>query len=167
MKENKNNVYTILDTRDYPTYEDYVQDCEENGNEVYEEDSREYWHWVSDMTQMDLEDALSNIEYSPDAKCPCIVTGTLGLWNGRPTIHPTRCESLRKAVEKCMRSGDDAKVTYDNGVIKVEVYHHDGTNYFEIRKLSKRGLSVTDNWYSDAVECEVKSYWTAKVASVY
>lgn len=167
MEKKDKNVYVLMDTRDYPTYEDYVDYCEVNDCEPQGEDSNDYWEYVAECQQIWQEDELSNMDYSKDGKCPCLITGELGLWNGRPTIYPTRAESMSKAVMRCARSGDDFKVTFNHGVIEVDVMHHDGTNHFEIRKLSKRGIKVTDNWTSDAVQCEVKPYWLAKFKGIF
>ena len=65
-----------------------------------------------------------------------VVTGSLGLWNGR---HSGICETfdnLFAALSKCSADAYDIVVKYENNALHFEAHHHDGTNIFEIRNLS-------------------------------
>ena len=90
-----------------------------------------------------------------------MITGSLGLWNGRPTIAPVLCNNLVEAIEKCFGSCDDLEVNLENGHLEVLAKHHDGTNCFEIHILSKKGLREVERpkytWCGE--EYEPKPYW--------
>lgn len=166
VKKRKNVQYVMCDTTEIFPYESYVEECKINGIEPEDEDSSDYWEWVGETQTRYYQDELLNLAYFKDKDAPCLITGTLGLWNGNPDIYPTYCNNVREAIKKCFRSGDDIKLSYNNGVYECEVYHHDGTNSFCIHKLSKRGLQVVEAWGTNAKECEVKDYWFVKFAEV-
>lgn len=154
--------YTICDTMETPDYSSYLEYCEANEFEPQGENSNDYWDFVSDCRTMEIEDMRDNMKYSKQCNEPVLITGSLGLWNGSPSIYPTRCETLYEAIQRCFGSCDDLKVEYENGVVYVKAYHHDGTNCFEIHKLSKKGIDATDSWFGATKDTEVKGYWLAK-----
>ncbi len=144
-------------------YEDYLEYCESNEIEPQDEDSNDYWDWVSDMISLDIEDAYSNIDCNQDANTMVVITGTLGLWYGNPEIDPVFVESeseyhhttkqrsyssaLSLAIKKCAEGMDDVECYLDDetGCVEVIGHHHDGTNRFCIRKLSEFGKSAKDD----------------------
>ena len=156
-------IFTMLDT--YSTsyeYSDYVDFCEANEITPEPENSNAYWEWVSDERQREIDDFMLNLRYAKINEEPVLITGTLGLWNGRKEIYPMLLESseyeqdsngkwryknpaIRKAVEKCMHGVDDVKVEYNNGEIIVNGYHHDGTNILTIHKLNDKGKRTVFN----------------------
>ena len=83
---------------------------------------------------MDMED----VAYQISQKfwlCDFVVSGYLGLWNGRPRINNTLFGSFRKALDACLSSADDVVISYDNWGIYVKAMHHDGTNCFTISPI--------------------------------
>ena len=163
MKRNIKN-YVLYDDTTVPEYSEYVEHCRINGHEIEGENSQAYWDFASRYHENDWDDLKVNLKCSKEANQPVLLLGTLGLWNGKRTIFPTRCENLMQAIEKCVGRGvDNMKVYVENGIVYVEAYHHDGTNYFEIYKLSSKGLSATSKWYDGNAGCEdYKGYWLAK-----
>ena len=159
----KNIKYTLIDTTDRPSYSDYVHFCKANDFEPKGEDSDDYMSYVHETQSMWYNDEMDNIKFSKENDSPVIITGTLGLWNGTKVIYPVRCDTLHEAVEKCIGSSDDAKVMFEDGIIYVEAYHHDGTNKFSVEKLSKRGLKATENWDGPCLSrVDAGKGWTAK-----
>lgn len=155
--------FVLFDTMEDFSYEDYKEDCICNNREPQGEDSQDYWDYVSYMRQTYYEEAMSEVKHAKELNTPVLITGTLGLWNGRPNIYPQRDENVHDAIQRCWgRDIQDMDVTFEDGVFYVKAYHHDGTNCFEIHKLSKRGINVTEDWYQGRNECEVKNYWLAK-----
>ena len=65
-----------------------------------------------------------------------IVVGKLGLWNGTfdggKVIH-----GLKNSVHECFE--DYNEIYYEGKMLKVKAIHHDGTNYFKIKQLTKKG----------------------------
>lgn len=157
--------YVLCDTAVIPEYEEYLEHCRANDIEPQEEDSDDYWDYVTFMQELEMRDLKENLKYSSQNNTPVLITGTLQLWNGKPEIYPMRCESLWDAIRRCSNSNsiDKIRVEYDNGVVRVHASHHDGTNVFEIHKLSKKGIQTSENWYNNTnKDCEVKGYWLAK-----
>lgn len=72
-----------------------------------------------------------------------LIQGTLGLWDGRKGVAST-ATSLKNAISKCINTGDDFKIYFDEGYDKKEhlfisVSHHDGTNFFILYALTAKG----------------------------
>ena len=85
-------------------------------------------------------DLLDNIKhYSKYGNSPCVIMGSLGLWNGRHNIYTTKCDDLVSAINKCVGSAQNVVIRLNNGYIEVNAMHHDGTNCFEIHILNKLG----------------------------
>ena len=77
-----------------------------------------------------------------------VVTGSLGLWDGR---HGGICETfdnLYDALSKCATDAYDIVVKYENNAIEFECHHHDGVNCFEIRNISSETYDKI-NWWDD------------------
>lgn len=132
----------LLTTDSGLSYEDYLDFCEDNGIEPAEEDSQAFYDWVSETESMYLDDEWEDLKnLLPDT--PCLVTGTLGLWNGNPTIEPFITDNLSDAVNKCVSGSDawDYELSYSDGdkCFNLECRHHDGTNCFSIYPLDSDG----------------------------
>lgn len=75
----------------------------------------------------------------------CILMGAVGLWNGNyaaGTIFTNFDEMYRKATRDC----DSVKIWDENGHLYLECSHHDGTNCFEIKIMTKKGIEYYENW---------------------
>lgn len=140
----KHGTFTILksevDTDDFAR-EDYEAYCEDNYLEAG--DDEEFFDWCAEETQANYEADMDNIESCREYNVPVVVTGTLGLWWGNPEIVPQRFDSVADAIHSCIERSDsnDVLVEFNNGVITVDCYHHDGCNCFSIRALSKKGIA--------------------------
>lgn len=136
--------FTILksevDTDDF-TREDYEAYCEDNGIEPG--DDEEFLDWCAEETQFNYEADMDNIESCDEYNVPVALTGTLGLWWGHPEIRPERFESVADAIRRCVIGSDceDVLAEFNDGVITVDCYHHDGCNSFTIKALSKKGIA--------------------------
>jgi hypothetical protein len=156
--------YVLIDDTYIPEYKEYVEYCRVNEIEPDDEDSQDYWDYVSEFQQMEWDDLSLNMAHAEQCKCPVIITGKLGLWNGSPDIYPVRCEDLYSAIRKCYgKDIDNLKAEVENGVVHVYAYHHDVTNHFQIYRLSKKGIKTTESWNNNtAPNEECKGYWLAK-----
>ena len=143
----------LFDSRRDIDYEEIKEICEGNNLEVPEEGD-----WQSDNYQTAediarecdeeyLQDDLLSATCNDDYK---ILTGVLGLWDGKHEIRYTITkDDLDEMVKQCLRKSDalDYKVKLENGALTIYCYHHDGCNIFEIRKLSKKGMkALIDNY---------------------
>ena len=81
---------------------------------------------------------------------PVVIIGQLGLWNGPHKVTPTKCKTILEAVYKCIKEMDEVEIYEDQyGNLKVDGYHHDGTNHFTIKKITDKGyrcLHLTKLW---------------------
>ena len=172
-------IFTLLDTTEMLEYADYVNFCEANEITPEPENSDDYWNWVSEERQHNVEDFLLNLQYAKINEEPVMITGSLGLCDGRREIYPMLVKgseyekrnngewkyknpAIKNAIEKCMNGMDDVKVEYANGDIVVHGYHHDGTNIFTIHKLSKKGMKIVLNAEENGKTIDPKPYMFGK-----
>ena len=173
----KTTGFTIYDSRDTFDYDDYVDWCNDNNIEPAGEDSTDYWDWVSETNNAYYDDMMSNLSHTK-IDCPLMIVGDLGLWNGRRTIRPVpilpdgystkykdHVPTMKAAIKRCCegRSTLDVDVHYEDGHIKVCEHHHDGTNTFYIRKLSKKGIKGMEAAERRYEDCNPKEWWFSKI----
>lgn len=119
----------------YKTYGLYTKEEEEEILECYseqEEDEKAKFDFMSNF----LEDDWQSFEYEVSKLMEgkeYIIKGSLGLWNGRHTIIPTKAIGF-EAIRKCLNKSEDYKIIDNDGRLIILAYHHDGTNEFEIRE---------------------------------
>ena len=126
--------YNVEDYRDA-----YLDHCDANGIDVEDDVPMEF---IQNMLDEDwfslLYDILENNPYNTD----CVIIGTLDLWIGRKQIVATRVDTLAEAIKRCCRGCDYNRIKIVDGHVEVTSVHHDGTNYFEIHLLNKRGRNT-------------------------
>ena len=135
----------LFDSTYYGTsfpYDEYVDMCEECGWTCHEEGSNGYWEDMARLTEDDWDCFKDNMAYSKFKGQKCMITGSLGLWHGNPTIVPVLCDDIMQAIEKCLDNNFayECEIVLNEGHLDVNIHHHDGTNCFEIWLLSKKGL---------------------------
>ena len=140
----KHGKFTILSSEidtDAFDREDYIEYCEDNG--IGDGGDEGFFDWCAEETQVNYESDMDNIESCDEYNVPVVLTGTLGLWWGRTEIRPERFESVADAIQRCIIGSDcsDVHVEFNDGVITVDCYHHDGCNSFTIKALSKKGIA--------------------------
>lgn len=142
----KHGKFVILTSRydeDGFDWADYKEFCEVNG---YTPTKKGFTQWVAQEIQDNYEQDLENIKNCKQYNVPVLITGRLGLWDGSHEIVPVVETSVHSAIKRMLgRDINDIDAWYDNGRIEVSTYHHDGTNNFEIRALSKKGLDYQHN----------------------
>ena len=80
------------------TREDYEEWCKDNGITPGNDD--DFYEYCAEETQLNYEADMDNIESCKQYNVPVVVTGTLGLWWGRPEIRPERFESVADAIHR-------------------------------------------------------------------
>lgn len=75
-----------------------------------------------------------------------ILIGNIKRWNGEVN-HNVLFHSLYE-IEKIFY-GDEIKIYDKNGHLYIETKHHDGTNVYEIKKVTEQGIKYFDNWYKN------------------
>lgn len=78
-----------------------------------------------------------------------IATGTVGTWRGSFAAGKF-LESLSDFLQ-FLQNYDYIKIAVENNHLKIYGYHHDGTNIFELKILTARGVEVAQNqdWAHD------------------
>lgn len=139
--------YTIYDNHNInytEWFEKFKEYCQDNDIDAtpYDEYSDKFHQWIYDTLSMEWDDMLLNLKYDKNNNVDCVVTGTLGLWDGRHNIDTKHFPTLEKAIYACITNCEYIVITEEEGVINVTATHHDGTNYFEIHKLNAKGYDA-------------------------
>lgn len=154
-------------------YADYLEYCEMNEIEPSPEGSSKFYEWCGEMDAENVECDLCNLKYVKASKenYKFFITGSLGLWNGRKNIHSVKMFSLVDAIMSAINAMD-CQCYYDvhleeDGTIGVSVSHHDGTNYFSIRRLNAKGIKAVDKLIEYGTirnnDVEIKEEWFRKI----
>lgn len=120
----------------------YIDHCDDLGINVEDEIPMDFIRDMLDADWFALFDNLDSDLYSNIYNDECVVIGSLGLWNGRKDINPTREDTLAEAIRHCCHNCDYFRIEIVDGHVEVTSAHHDGTNYFEIHLLNKRGRNT-------------------------
>lgn len=104
-------------------------------DEIYALDE-EHWEDVKDEFKRFFEDGST-----------WLLTGAMELWHGRYDggfLFKTFHEMLSKAGKDC----DYFRFSDINGHLHLQCSHHDGTNCYEIRKVTDAGVAYYESWNS-------------------
>ena len=139
--------YTIYDNCDinytewFEEFKEYCQDKDIDATQ-YDEYSDKFHQWIYDMLSMDWDNMMTNIKYDKNNNVDCVVTGSVGRWNGTFDIQAKHFPTLEKAIIACVDNMDYIIITEDEGTINVTAIHHDGRNHFKIHKLNAKGYDA-------------------------
>lgn len=116
----------------------------------YEPTEEEIWKQCDQISQSDWENEKERLDkFFNQNDTKWILVGTVGLWNGTFAggfVFDNFNEVLFKAGKNC----DYFKFWDENGHFFGKCSHHDGTNFFEVKKLTKEGQRLFENWsYKD------------------
>lgn len=146
--ENKDKYVGILTTYvdDSLTRDDYEEFCEIN--DITPGDDDDFEEWKREEADRTWDDDMDNLEYIM-ANDRFLITGHVGAWDGRHEIRPMKATGLLNAIKRC-RSNDyldiEVKLNTETGIVEYYGHHHDGTNCFEICKLSDKGCKGYEKW---------------------
>ena len=109
---------------------------ESTGHEGTDEEINEYYAEY-------IDDFLANMQYAKDKDgndlwgAKVVISGTLGLWDGKKTIVPEVAKDFEHALWLCIDNADYCKVYKEYSKIIIETTHHDGTNVFTLQFLTE------------------------------
>ena len=127
--------------------EEMKEDLKVNFAEDYEDmDDSELENVVIENISMDWDYFMEELTYNHLGTLDCVITGVLGLWDGKHTIQPVN-EILSKCILKCINAGDEVEIYEEDGELKIDTYHHDGVNHFEISQESGLPLNLMNKIY--------------------
>lgn len=128
-------------TREY--YLDTLKIIKEDGTDCdWEEDSEgDFIDWGCTQKGWDFDNLIMNLKHSSIKDKMCVIVGSVGTWRGRFDIEPFFCKDIEVAINKCIGSCELRSIIRKGNHIEVNVYHHDGSNNFNIFVLNDLGLS--------------------------
>ena len=110
----------------------------------YEPDDVDLDEYIEEENRMNLEAEMDNVtfyEREHGAKT-YVILADLGLWNGRAEGGKI-IKGLWNAISKCF---EDYNHIYEyRRRLCVDAIHHDGTNHFQIKELTPKGLEYVEN----------------------
>ena len=119
--------------------ENFAEDFEGMEDEVLDEA-------VVENINQDWECFIDEITYNNLGTLECVIEGVLGLWDGKHTIIPTN-DILAKCITRCIGDSDEVEIYEEDGELKIDTYHHDGTNHFTISQASGLPLNLMNKLY--------------------
>ena len=133
--------------------------AEANDLETKTEVDNEVEDYLQELSSDFYEELFEGASWMPEQ---ILISGLLGLWDGyRNTI--LIVSSLKDAITKCVSTGDDFKIYFDEGCDKkeqlyVSVTHHDGRNLFVLYALTAKGRkwASADKRHYESTEEKVK-----------
>ena len=127
----KNYLFETFAEEEGWTSPDDILDCV-----VYhemDEDRRREW----DDFRADVEPVFEKDSY--------LLTGTCGRWDG-PAQGGKFIHSFDDLLD-CIRHLDYVKFYDENGHFYIYGYHHDGSDHYEMKRLTKKGYEFADRYY--------------------
>ncbi len=129
----------------YDLWEDYAEcakeNCIKNGMEATENNIWDEIYLQDSLNWNDEKETL--IDFFEGSTW--ILQGYSGRWNGRYRggyIFTDFMEMFYKATKDC----DYIHIYDENGHLFLQCSHHDGTNLYEIKKVTEKGESYIERW---------------------
>lgn len=135
----------------YNLWADYADDCREFLQEEYpgeEITESRIWDEIYFQAGEYWGEELCALKSFFSGGGPYIIRGHVGRWNGRAaagTVFYDFEDTFYKATQDC----DYWKIWDENGHLFLKCSHHDGTNVFEIKRITDRGADLLDKWEND------------------
>lgn len=143
--------------------------------ETYSQDAREYleenhkpeeitdsmiWDEIYFQDRVNWEDELENLKQW-FVGYRFLLCGTVGRWNGSFAAG-TVFDDFEKTFYEAIRDCDYWKIWDENGHLYIKCSHHDGTNFFEIKRITERGCNLLEKWEYDYDDprTEEQIHWT-------
>ena len=138
-------MYTEDDAREYIFDNDFDEQFETK-EDIADDD---VWKEIAFMEELGWEDESSMLQDFFD-NGEWILQGTFGLWWGSPRGGFTfdSFEEMAKAWNEC----DYIRLYDENGHFYIDAAHHDGTNQYEVKRLTDKGIDYLSNHQYDREE---------------
>lgn len=105
------------------------------------------WDEIYDIDQYDWEDIRDELQRFFNGR-DWLLMGSVGRWNGNFTAG-TVFYDFEKMFYDAARDCDYWKIWDENGHFYFKCSHHDGTNIFEIKRITDRGADLLEKWEYD------------------
>ena len=134
--------------------EAWVETAEVNDWEIPEDgpSDDEIWQEWYDQNERDWDDIECEVRYH-DERGTYLVIASLGLWNGRFDGGKIISGRLDEVIRRCFE--DYNRVYMEGRNLQISATHHDGTNYFTIKKLTPKGEEYAERHEWDMSDREL------------
>ena len=119
----------------YDIFYDYF--CEDEPIPEFESDG--YWQFNEIVNQSESEFFWNELECSKLKRDSFLITGRFGWYNHYRKVQPYVMVGIENAISSCLERADNCEVSFENGSIILNTQHHDGNDWFEVRRLSEEG----------------------------
>lgn len=110
------------------------------------------WEEINRLSELDLTEAIDQIEERTHDSGMVIAIGTIGLWDGTydgGCVSPSAGAAVNKIWGECGSQSNVQTIEVRNGDVHVSIAHHDGRCDFAMRGLTDAGCDALDEWEGD------------------
>lgn len=131
----------------YNLWEDYAVDARELLKEERPDENiteNEIWDKIYELTATDFDDEHERLRDFFTGHGYFLLRGTVGRWNGNHAagyVFSNFDAMFYKATKDC----DYVKMWDENGHFYLQCSHHDGTNLFEIKRITDKAFNFIEN----------------------
>lgn len=120
---------------------------------LYDESEFENYDDMNDSWEIFSYDLREALDYSDDIY---VIYGSFGRWDG-PVMGGNIIRSYNELMNFLSFRGDHSNVFFDDGgEFRVDQHHHDGSNHYIMRKLTRKGLERYRNHMGNVGEIDVE-----------
>ena len=147
MKTKTTVFYNDMDTRGFDETKEYLFDTfaeEEGWLSIDESPDCVVYHEIELIQRSEWDDFMADLEYL-FSKDSYLLTGTCGRWNG-PAEGGKFVSSTDELLD-CIKHLDFLKFYDQDGHFYITGYHHDGSDFYEMKRLTKKGYELASRNY--------------------
>ena len=147
MKTKTTVFYNDMDAKSFDETKEYLFEnyAEEEGWLSKDEiPDSVVFHEMELMQRSEWDDFMADIEHL-FAKDSFLLTGTCGRWNG--PAEGGKFVTTKDELLDCIKHLDLIKFYDTDGHFYIRGYHHDGSDFYEMKKLTKKGYELASRNY--------------------
>ena len=147
MKNKTYVFYNDMETRSFEATKDYLFETfaeEEGWLSIDEIPDCVVYHEIELEQRSEWDDFMADLDYI-FSKDTYLLTGTCGRWNG--PAEAGKFITSKDELLDCIRHLDFIKFYDKDGRFYISGYHHDGSDSYEMKRLTKKGYEFANNNY--------------------
>ena len=147
MKNKTYVFYNDMETRSFEATKDYLFETfaeEEGWLSIDEIPDCVVYHEIELEQRSEWDDFMADLDYI-FSKDTYLLTGTCGRWNG--PVEGGKFITSKDELLDCIRHLDYIKFYDKDGHFYIRGYHHDGSDSYEMKRLTKKGYEFANNNY--------------------
>ena len=132
----------------YDLWEDYADDCRELLTEEYDEEDitdNMIWDEIYAQDSLNWDDEFYNLKDFFSGHGFFMIRGNVGRWDGTHAAGKI-FSNFEDIFYEVTRDCAYIKMWDENGHFFLQCSHHDGTNIFEIKRITYKAYQFADNW---------------------